>query len=446
MNEQEPLLLQPHLSQYIDSQVIKNTKNNAHWSYRVFNYGVVAMGTIAGIPWIHAAMNAAIILPEIRTYLAIFFAIGTVITVGSDGAWVMNEAAGLFNKSSQLEDFLIDFNKHTWKKTLKFIAIFIFSLLSSTAAIYATVLYNTGKQKYWGILIAFVHLGYGIYGYSKIAEKLHELYLKYRCKNKNALLFKNSLLHTIENEALSNTEFLISSSNNENSSDFFNMLWKLPNNPQMNTQQTSCSNISFSKAIAGTIGLLFPIISSLVSLLLTYRAYQDIYNNAFFYWTMTLISEVPNFVLGIVSTYETTLRVMALLSYTRNERKDFLTQQYPTAIAMISILAAVISLAAPSSGAFITYDTLGKYSQTHGGLQITGTVSVVIARIILANFTMNRLSKGSLLWITQKRKTENISTAAKTYQSLLNLSTIFRQTDPEKLKREISNITPINGV
>lgn len=428
-----PLMsLETLFSHYIEKQVIycePVTQGNTFYAFKFF---LIAMGMLGGLPWIHPALQAGRMLPSIQKFLSVFFGAGAVISVGSDGAWIMNEVAHLFSEKRGLDKLLGNQQVNKWRKYIQPVTISLCALASIVAAVYGAYTYNEGKAKLWAVLVAGVHLGYGIYGFNKLVEKVDEWRGDFFCQDKEAKKLKSELIKKLEVATASRQHLNFTSEEVSSTSDYLKRLLSISTDRALEKNSRVRGLVQLSAAI------IFPVFASLVTVLLAYKAYQNIWNIKSFCFFMTLFSELPNFILAAVSTYEIFGKLFDLLP-SRNVVQDnhgsLIRQSHPVLMSSLAFLFFIISIAAPAPGAYITYSTLGDDENISSKVQIAGTVSVSIARIILANFTMNRWGNFMAEYFYKNNIDAAQNNIMSRSQALQQFSAVLRKARPEVISR-----------
>lgn len=400
----------------------------------VVNALSVSAGLLSGIPWISPSMDAAIIIPNpgaLRETVAILFASGIVLTVGADGGYVMYDCLPLEESKSISEAF---FARNDSK--IKTAIIGVFSILACTSPVYATITYNTGVNRLLSILTAVTSLGYGVYGYKRLVNKssnfLHDHFaLEKRVRKEKSI--NDSKLLKLLHDIQKNPEILI----NE---DDVSMLVHRSLTNELSTR-AQMSKAAVAKLVFQLLGdITIPAATALVTVLLAKEAMQTIWDNPGFYITMTILAELPSYVLSIVSTHNIFGQVfdgvMGIIN--RNPDISLLNNLYPNLMFGVNIAASLIALTAPSAAAYITYTTIGRFSDAestgdldssgnpclstdclNNGVITWGSVAAIsLARYILSVFTQKRLSNEAIIAVASRSSDNNISSSAKISKSI----------------------------
>ena len=424
---------------------IKNSSNQEKEIKKDFRFIVnsfcAAIGLSSGIPWISPSMDAAIIIPGpgvSRTTVAIFFAGGTVITVGAIGGYIMYDILPMGEKEIA-KDF---FNSND--SYLKTAIIAAFSILSCVSPVYATTIYNTGIKRFLSISTAATSLSYGVYAYKRLINKTSNFLTDHfsmdsdarnKKKNINESLF--CFLAAIE----SNPDILLFSEDLEQSIEDASNSFLVKNNDK---------NIFWAKFVFQLMGdLTIPAATALVSILLSKEAMQLIWDNPTFYIPMTVLAELPSYILSAVSTHNVFGQlfdnIYAMIS--GGAADSFLDLTYPKLMKYLNIVFLLVALTAPSAAAYITYTTIGNFSTQdenstgnnacmspdclENNFITWGSVGAIcLSRYILAVFTQKSLFNELMLFFSSKSADPQTLARANVSRSIRSILAIWDSLEP----------------
>lgn len=444
VNEQSDSSYGPNMAQSIEGFLSEIKKGNFLLEERkplswktVINSLSVGSGLLSGIPWISPSMDAAIIIPNpgvLRKTVAIIFAAGIVLTVGADGGYVMYDCLPL-EESKRVSEIFFDRNDNKIKTAI----VGIFSVLACTSPIYATVTYNTGINRFLSILTAVTSLGYGVYGYKRLVNKSSNFILDYLTLDESGRVEKkryNKSLYQLLRSIEKDPEILLG---NDDLSEIVNGAIRHGEIVNSNMNRTAAGKLIFQ--LMGDITI--PAATALVTVILAKEAMQTIWDNPAFYITMTILAELPSYILNLVSTHNIFGQVFDGILGIINGAPDnsFLNLTYPKTMLAFNVAAAIIALTAPSAAAYITYTTIGKFSDLdvdsmgdvdsigsqscispdclNNGFITWGSVAAIsLARYILSVFTQKRLLSEAMLALACNSSDDGISSRANISKSV----------------------------
>jgi uncharacterized membrane protein (DUF485 family) len=386
------------LEEYVQKNVFENTNFRLSKFEKNLRRALAVLGASWGVPWRNAAAQAAIIFSNVdaRAAFETIFAGGIVITVGADGLWLMLEVGKMYGSKSIEEKRITKNTESRLVRVTEKLFPCLFAFISCIPPVYASTKYNSGAQQFLGIITFIDNYGYGLYGYSKLTrtymEKIHKPKTEPESKelieirdefiNKISLIIDNSIDNPESTEEL--MDYLYASNGSDN---------ELVNSLEMKNifKWITTLIVSFS--------------SSLVGLFLTKEFMETkILDNIEFAICMAVLAEVPGFIVTCVSTENIFGRFIDAIICKANEdsRRTIIKEIYPRASLAIPFLIFPISLTAPTAGGYITYNTFGQETNSDF-LQWGATASIVAARIVFANFTLNKLVEELLLKIYEYR-------------------------------------------
>src|SRR3989344_5693623 len=234
------------LLRYIDHHVIHHREVDQPRWYIPFNTFMILVGAFAGAAWLRAARKASALIPQIQPFLRGYFKAGTIITVGSDGAWVMNEVAKMASDRGEIEYALAEgqltdaegkfrsrgsrFRHYIKQHYGRLIFVGLVSGASVVASVYATIITNHPKNNHHennhhkkhtdvillATLTGVVNLfGYGIYGSTRFASRFIGSLRDWKAKRQAGLHeksypldVKSKLIDSIKRGALTDRELL----------------------------------------------------------------------------------------------------------------------------------------------------------------------------------------------------------------------------------------------
>ena len=393
------------LEQYLQAYVLDN-------SHRIPSYqkGMLALlalfGAAWGTPWIKAAAGGAIIFPEsVRKAFEKIFSVGIVITVGGDGLWIMLEHAKSALRKSEEEKTLTVKEQSTALKISKVVFPVLFSALSCIAPVYASVEYNSGLSKFLGVITLIGNFGYGYYGYKKFIECSPEIIL-------NALRFVHLAPNDPQQQALTEMSGKLVGGTIEFLRDPNSIIARLNANVLVQNllgqaDRAPVSTRYIQEALRLFFATLISFSASMVGVYLSKEAiHKEIWHNAAGAFILAVIAELPGFVVGMVSTYAILGRLFNVMSCGKSvdPKRIMFNQIYPALSFLIPALIFVTALTAPSAGTYITYETLGKEG-VNPMLKWIATSSIIAARVIFSNFTLNNLAEDIALGYYESRNT-----------------------------------------
>lgn len=394
------------LEQYLQAYVFDN-------SHRIPKHqkGMLVLlalfGAAWGTPWINAAAGGAIIFPEsAQKIFEKIFSAGIVITVGGDGLWIMLEHAKSALEKSAEETALTTKKESTALKISKVAFPVIFSALSCISPVYASIKYNAGLDKFLGIITLIGNFGYGCYGYKKFIEHSPEIIL-------NALRFAHLVRNNPQQQALAETrgklvggtlEFL----RDPNSTTARLDADQLVQNLLLQADNAPVSTRYAQKALQLFFATVISFSASMVGVYLSKEALKNIFHNAMGAYILAVIAEFPGFVVGMVSTYAILDRLFNVISCEKNvdPKRIMFNQIYPMLSFIIPALIFLTALTAPSAGTYVTYETLEKEG-VNPILKWIATSSIIAARVIFSNFTLNNLAEDIALGYYESRNTSS---------------------------------------
>lgn len=409
--------------------------------YRIYSSMMLFTGSLAGLPWIDAAGRAARILPAIEPVLRIYFQICIVVAIGFDGAWVMHEVAKMSKPEPRSDVPVVKrkVDRYSYRYT-RGCVVTLLALLSVTASVYGTVVFNTGNNKLWAVLTAIIgFLGYGIFGFNYLIHRASDFWWR-RYSRKQLVQLKDDLIYgigycSITREILQETDTNINVTKRLITFLEFGYQYRKTLEQQ---QRTRFVELGFS--------LLLSFLASMVSVILAYHAWQRIWREPAFYYLLTTIAETPSFVVSVISTYDTICRISSsiknwLCSHSNDGQDANLVQQlyhstswFMSAYMWLNILAWILAVGAPSAAGEIAYDTLGSEHNWSSQWRIPNVVFIAAARLTLSNFTINRLGRECLLLWNYRRHQPEI----KNHKLLVDLQKLLQKGSPEMIHTLLS--------
>ena len=139
-------------------------------------------GVCWGVPWIAPASRAATIFlkKDVIKAFSKIFAVGTVITMGADGLWVMLETAEFLITKTKSEKILFESDDTRILFFIKMVMPVVLSVFSCIAPVYATIKYNDGSERYLSIITFVGNFGQGLYGYYQFLNYVSQKYELYK--------------------------------------------------------------------------------------------------------------------------------------------------------------------------------------------------------------------------------------------------------------------------
>jgi hypothetical protein len=318
------------LSEIQKGNFLLEEKNSFGWK-TVINCLIVSDGLLSGVPWIAPSEGAAIIIPPgaLREIIEILFAAGIVFTVGVDGGYVMYDNLFLEESKNISEIF---FNRKDNK--IKTAIIGIFSVLTCISPIYAIVTYNTGIKRFLSIVALGTYLGYGVYGYKRLVNKSRNFlqdHLTLEKEQREEKGIYNDRLYQLLCAIEKNPEIL---SGKSDISELVNSAIHRDESISFDMNRTAIAKLIFQ--LAGDLTI--PAATALVTVILAKEAMQVIWDNPAFYITMTILAEMPTYILSLISTHNIFGLVFDGILGLINGSQDnsFLNGVYPRAMFLFS--------------------------------------------------------------------------------------------------------------
>ncbi len=399
-DETQPLLKPEALPLYIKKYVIGSEQYSRNKAVKIAKIIAGIVGALWGIPWINSSKSAAIIFPQgpTRDAFGLIFATGIVVTIGTDGSWIMSACADELASTPQEERILIEGNRQhcCLTKTSKILPPAICSFLSCIAPVYSAFKYNEGWEKYLSLIILVINYGYGFFGYSKfivtISQKIREQ-------------FTSSELMAIKNELVEKTQYLSSCTNAslEDITDDGQLIETIRAVDLLIKPVTFWSKSK--NALQGSAAIIIPMGSSVVSILLTKEFLQStIYDNAIFGYGAAIFSEVPGYTVGVLATYTIFGKLLDFLTCNNSQacnKYALLTN------AILPGAILLLSLTAPTAASYIAYTTVE--SEISGTFWPTiAAVLIGLHRLIFSNFTLNSIANSVINFFCKKEsRSEN---------------------------------------
>jgi hypothetical protein len=391
---------------YINEQLLKSGKNYklpAHPAplLKVFTRtGIVLLGATWGIPWWSIALEAIQkIIPDgvAQQILMGLFAVGEVITVGADGAWIMLELGDDWMRIKTKEEEKLPQNKDSsFLKSLRNGSVLAVSSVFATAScispVYAILKYAGGESKYTAIFTLVGNFGKGVYGYSKLINKFVvnpvETCIHRDEETKRLVRSKKKLIESIDIELAKKKRAPLSSF--DSAECFFSHLSQ--NTATINRESRTLSVTKACVAYPGAA--LIAISSTIVGFYLVKEAFQkNIYNNPYVAVPIALLADLPSAVVNFISTKSVLEKIVASPSLIFSKNKGGLSFVDITR----QTCCLLGSLAAPTAASYITYNTLNQASVPMP-IVLIATVSIGSARIIFSNFTLNNIAERAILF------------------------------------------------
>ncbi|MDF2868036.1 MAG: hypothetical protein K0S11_1506 [Gammaproteobacteria bacterium] len=365
---------------------------------------LLGFGAAWGVPWTSASANAAVIFPKglTRKIFEYIFAGGIVVSVGADGLWIMEEVSKSFATKAKEEKALLSgqhqsCGAYVKKGTALLVPLFL-SGITCVSPVYAILKYSHGVKRLFSIITLVGNLGYGTYGYSKLLGQLYNAIKSYGKTKDEGEAIKNLLLANI-NAELADPKGMIAN-NFQGISSGYGLIKALLN------RDTPAPMGRVAKTARGLFvyipTVLVPGLSTLVTYFLAKEALQSIYNHPAFYYSVAAVSDVPALTVSLVSCHGIFGYIFDLF-YKQN--KPLVQDQYPILNMMKILLIGLISLTAPTAGAYVTYNTLSEENLPLPLVWIA-TASIILARIMFAAFTMDKLADQAITFCAQRLNNE----------------------------------------
>ncbi len=390
INERQ-IIVQPVISELFN-QHLNHTEVPTRTSIEILLRIVTAFfGSGWGIPWIAAASQAALIFPteESREVFSKIFAAGIVITVGADGLWLMLEIGKFLGAKTQPEKTIF-IKDETWENLLaKTILPPVLSVFSCIAPVYASVKYNSGPEKFLGVITFIGNFGESIYGYYRLIDAL----LTWRDLHKNASNYKIGIQN--KKFILNNIEKILSKQLFPSNEEIFQSIF---NTESFDIDSEFSRKESIFKKIVQILPtLLICTAFSLIGFFLTKEFFTTtISDSPALIYPFSIFAQAPVVVIAAISNYEFFGRSFDFVfGNDHDPQRNLIKEQYPKSSMVLPYLLFLISLLAPTAAGYILYNTFNE-ENVNSTLTWIATISIILVRVTFSNFTLTKLCGSGL--------------------------------------------------
>lgn len=377
------------LEKYITDQILNaNQRPKTLWR-TLAKTVLILFGMAWGLPWIWSSMSAAHIFPaHISPMIAIIFAFGIVLTIGTDGWWIMTEATKTLDLKTSIEKKLFTPINSFFPRHIRACLIGLFATLSCIAPVYAAVQYASSAQQCLAIVTLVGCYGYGLVGYSRLFEQISNWLgdqQQDQTQRKQKAVFINSIRHWAEKETAITDNMSAEQ-----------LLKKITAYRDLPTHTAGLKQ--FARILQILFTIFIPLAAGMVNVFLIHDfLYHQVWAYTAFAISVAFMAEIPDLMITIIATYQVFGKLLTLLSGSTTK----------TTMNLMTAIPNLLALLAPTAAAYITYTTLTAHHMPPA-IVLFGVIAISTARIVFFRFTLNHLITFMTIQINRKSKKHHI--------------------------------------
>ena len=408
------------LEKYITDQILNaNQRPETLWR-KLTKTMLILLGMAWGLPWIWSSMSAAHIFPaNISPIIAVIFAVGIVLTVGTDGWWIMKEATKTLDFKSPIEKKLFDSESGFFSRRIRVSLTWLFATLSCVAPVYAAVKYTSGDASQFLAIVTLIGCyGYGLVGYGRLIERISDWLRDQRqdqTQRKQKAIFINSIRYWAEQE--------INITDSISAEQWIKKIIADHDAPIITFGDNKLKR--FLRILQLLFTICIPLAASMVNVFLIHDfLYHQVWAHAAFAIPVAFIAQIPDLMITTIATYQVFGKLFALLSNQSVQKPLHLTRAIPNLLALL----------APTAAAYITYTTLTAHHMP-SAIVLFGVIAISTARIVFSGFTLNHLITSITTQINTKLQKHHINRQI----YLRSLVEMLTRIDTRYFARELHN-------
>jgi len=330
---------------------------------------LIILGLFSGWPFLVAGMHGGYALFH-STTIAWVFGIGTLYTVGLDGAWAWFAIS---------RSWCQPFANHTrgdmpHKRSITLVAILL-SCSTCIAPVYAA--YITSNSFFLPIITLTTNFAYRFFGYQSLAKLLVAYFYQWFSKTPTHLAKWHQVAELLHIKR-AQLRYYVMTQKPDTRTLLRHMLLEL--------KQSSHSLISKPRKVNRIVYLLLPAGSAIIDFYLTMQFLIVLTGNLSLAISGGLLSAIPDAALSIYAAFKTADTHYNAITANKT---SLLSQLFPNVARYTALFIFMISFTAPASGGYITYTVLGQYTSPF--IQYFSLLSIIAARLLFSNFSQRVL-------------------------------------------------------
>lgn len=398
---------QSPLEKYISTHILVPTDNNSSSKITISLTAILGIlntvNAVNAISLAGATNNPTVIFPDngLRDFAKILLPIAAVITIASNGLWVILEVGKQIKLEYTLSQSTFQQKKY---RIVKWIASVLLSILACIPSAYAISNKHSRGKNFLAVLASIFQLNYALYGYSTLIDEIiHKTKscISRVCKPnfRELLSIKETILTGIE-EVLSNGKTFGMATCDIKLSDtpknLFNDLIRFVES-DIHPKKTL-----IKKAIQLFSGATVSLGAGLVDLFLTKKLISSsLSSSEVFIYGLAILVATPNAAIHFMATKELSGKVFD--RFLRCKKFDpLLGAIYPKLSWFIPFATLLTGLTASFAGAYEAYHTFSTKYSTPYFLTWLAISSIISARFFFSIVTLNHLINEFALYIAKK--------------------------------------------